>query len=89
MKFGVATVDITPPVGVTLWGYDPRPSTWIEHPLRAEALACEAHGRGWVLISADVGAFSRLLTDVIREDIAQCTGLSAEAVMMVATHTHA
>lgn len=88
MKFGIATVDITPPVGVTLWGYAPRLSTCIEHPLRAEALACEANGRGWILISADVGGFSRPLTDAIREDVAQRTGLSAAAVMVVATHTH-
>ena len=88
MKFGIATVDITPPVGVVLWGYNPRPSTWIEHPLRAEALACEASGRGWVLITADVGGFSRPLTDVIREDVAELTGLSAAEVMITATHTH-
>ncbi len=88
MKIGTATIDITPPVGVTLWGYNPRPSTWIEHPLRAEALACEANGRGWVLISADVGGFSQPLTDAIREDVALSTGLPSSAVMIAATHTH-
>lgn len=88
MQFGIASIDITPPVGVVLWGYIPRPSTWIEHPLRAEALACEANGHGWVLISADVGGFTRPLTDVIREDVAKLTGLSATEVMITATHTH-
>lgn len=88
MKFGIATVDITPPVGVTLWGYAPRASTWIEHPLRAEALACESNGRGWILISADVGGFSLPLTDAIREEVALSTGLPSSAVMVTATHTH-
>ena len=26
MRFGIASQSITPPVGVTLWGYNPRPS---------------------------------------------------------------
>ena len=60
----------------------------IMRPLRAEALACEANERGWILISADVCGFSRPLTDVVREDIAQRTGLSATEVMITATHTH-
>ncbi len=88
MLFGIASQPITPPVGVTLWGYEPRPSTWVEHPLRAEALACESGGMGWILISADVGAFTRPLTEVIRADVAAVTGLPAEAVMITATHTH-
>ncbi len=88
MKFGVATVDITPPVGVTLWGYDPRLADSVDHALRAEALACEAEGGGWILVSADVGAFSRPLTTQVREDVARRTGLPVAAVMLAATHTH-
>lgn len=88
MRFGVATVDITPPLGVMLWGYNPREATWVEHPLRAEALACEAHNSGWILISADIGGFSLPLTEVLRVDIALRTGLAPEAIMLTATHTH-
>jgi neutral ceramidase len=88
VTFGVATVDITPPVGVALWGYDPRPSESVGHPLRAEALACEGGNGGWILIGADVGAFTAPLTDRLRADIAHCTGLPPEAVMLTATHTH-
>ena len=88
MLFGSASQLITPPIGVFLWGYVPRPSTWVEHPLRAEALACEDDGRGWILISADVGAFSLPLTKVIRADVAAATGLPPEAIMIAATHTH-
>ena len=88
MKFGVATADISPPIGVTLWGYDPRPSESVGHPLRAEALACESVSGGWILIGADLGAFSWPLASRLRMDIAQRTGLSSEAVMLTATHTH-
>lgn len=88
MLFGVASQSITPPVGVYLWGYIPRPSTWIEHPLRAEALACESGNSGWILLCADVGAFSDPLARLIRADVATATGLPPEAVMITATHTH-
>ena len=68
--FGVATVDITPPVGVTLMGYDPRISESVGHPLRAEALACAAPaGGGWIMVCADVCGFSSPLTDRVRADI--------------------
>jgi neutral ceramidase len=88
MKFGVATEDITPPVGVTLMGYDPRPSESVGHPLRAEALACEGATGGWILISADVCAFASPLAKPLRADIAGRTGLQPESVMLSATHTH-
>jgi hypothetical protein len=87
--FGVATVDITPPVGVTLMGYDPRISESVGHPLRAEALACaDPAGGGWLMVCADVCGFSSPLTDRVRADVAARTGLPASAVIITATHTH-
>ncbi len=88
MQFGVATEDITPPSGVTLMGYDPRPSESVGHTLRAEALACEGVNGGWILVSADVCAFASLLAKQLRADIASRTGLRLESVMLSATHTH-
>lgn len=88
MKFGVATADITPPVGVTLMGYDPRPSESVGHPLRAEALACEGEAGAWILIGADVCAFASPLTRPLRAEIASNNGLPPAAVMLTATHTH-
>lgn len=88
MQFGISSIDITPPVGVMLMGYEPRPAETVDHPLRAEALACEGDDGGWVLVSADVCGFSSPLTDVVRADIAHATGLSPDAAMVAATHTH-
>ncbi len=86
---GIAVADITPPVGVRLWGYGPRESTFVRHALRAEALACEgADGRGWLLISADIGAFSAPLVLQVQAEIARRTGLPVEAILLAATHTH-
>ncbi|NLN00360.1 MAG: hypothetical protein GX174_00435 [Lentisphaerae bacterium] len=89
LLFGVATTDITPPVGVTLMGYDPRISESVGHPLRAEALACaNPDGGGWLMVSADVCGFSAPLTRVVRAAIADGTGLDVSAIMIAATHTH-
>ncbi len=88
-KLGIAVVNVTPPVGVRLWGYSPRESTFVGHALRAEALACEAaDGRGWLLISADIGAFSAPLALLVQSEIARRTGLPVEAILLTATHTH-
>jgi hypothetical protein len=88
MKFGVATTDITPPVGVTLMGYNPRQSESVGHSLRAEALACEGETGAWILIGADVCAFASPLTGSLRALIAGDHGLPPGAVMLTATHTH-
>ncbi len=88
LNIGTARIDITPPVGVTLWGYNPRTSTSVEHPLRAEALACGAEEGGWLLLTADVGAFNILLSDRVRKTVAERLGLPVSAIMLAATHTH-
>ena len=89
MSFGVSTVDITPPVGVTLVGYNPRISERIAMPLRAEALACtDAAGGGWILISADVLGFGASLSGGLRRELAAATGLPPTAINLAPTHTH-
>lgn len=87
-KFGIATTDITPPIGVYLSGYDPRRSTSVGHPLRAEALACEGAAGGWILITADILGFNRQLVELIRHDIVEKTGLRSGSIMFTAVHTH-
>jgi hypothetical protein len=88
MQIGIATTDITPPIGVTLWGYNPRTADAVGHALRAEALACQGENGGWLLLTADVGAFSWPLATRLREEIAGRTGLAPAAVMITGTHTH-
>lgn len=85
---GLATTDITPPVGTLLVGYSPRRSTSTAHPLRAEALVCRQGARAWALVTSDTLGY--LLEDVteIRARIQRRTGLPPEAVMISATHTH-
>jgi len=88
LLMGIATMDITPPIGVTLHGYKPRKSTTLGHSLRAEALACRSGDAGWVLITSDTLEYFRDDVADIRRRISEATGLPSEAIMVSATHTH-
>ncbi len=88
LLIGIASVDITPPVGVTLSGYTPRISRSIGHALRAEAMACRRGDKAWVLVASDTIGYGRDDVAEIRDRIRQACGLPGEAVMICATHTH-
>jgi neutral ceramidase len=88
LKVGLATADITPPVGATLVGYKPRVSTSVAHPLRAEAMACSDGASSWVLVVGDFLGLRLEETRRIRKRIASRTGLPAGAIAVAGTHTH-
>jgi len=56
-KAGVEKVDITPPSGLSLWGYSDRkgPSTGVLDPLYARVLVLEASGQRLALVVVDLG----------------------------------
>ncbi len=87
---GVATVDITPPVGIPLGGFAVRSkhaSTGVYHPLRAVALAMEDDGTRVLIISVewvDMGDQS----NAIRSSVSDATGVPESNIVLVATHTH-
>lgn len=86
--FGAATIDITPPIGLQLCGYRLRPSSWIDHPLRAEALVCNDGTESWALITVDLLGISNILVQAVRRGIAAQTQLKPESILIAATHTH-
>src|SRR5215471_334984 len=57
LKAGVVKVDITPPPGVSLWGFSDRksPATGTLDPLYARVLVVEAGDKRVALISVDLG----------------------------------
>ena len=91
-QIGIATVDITPPVGVSLSGYGSRkgkPSTGQAHALRAEAMVCQGDGcKAWALVTSDTIGYPRELVMRVRDQIAAQTDLRPEQILISATHTH-
>lgn len=90
LQIGVTTADITPPAGVTLSGYGSRQglASGVSHPLRAEALVCRGPSAAWALVTSDAIAYPRAFVEAVRRGAAGLTGLSPEAIMVSATHTH-
>ena len=88
LRFGIASADITPPIGVFLCGYNPRRSESVGHALRAEVLVCDSGAGAWALVTADLLAVSNPLVQDVRADAAKRTGLKPDAIMIAATHTH-
>lgn len=87
---GLATADITPPVGVPLCGWSSRAlhsSTGVYHPLRAVAVAVHDGETAVLLLSAEIIMFEEIAGRV-RFAISQATGLSESHILLSATHTH-
>ena len=87
---GLATVDVTPPVGIFLAGYAARdtPSDGVYHRLRAICVAMEDEG-GVPLLLVTIewlGFYDR--TTEARNKIGARTGLPHERIVLTGTHTH-
>ena len=87
---GAATVDVTPPGSVFLFGYPhvPRMSTGVHDPLECAALYLKREGTEVLLLANDIIFVSKSHTREIRRRIRERTGIREEAIMITATHTH-
>ena len=90
LKAGVARVDITPPIGLTMYGYGGRKAgaTGVRDPLMARVLVLEAGETRIAFVGLDLGeppAFDWVKR--LRENAAESSGISY--VLVTATHTHA
>ncbi len=87
---GVAEVDITPPVGLPLWGYAARsgPSRGILDPLFARVLVLEVGDQRLALVALDLGRpFGPASLESLRAAVRKSSQISS--VLVVASHTHA
>jgi neutral/alkaline ceramidase-like enzyme len=87
LRAAVAKVDITPPVGVSMWGYDDRksPSTGTLDPLYARVLVLEAGDKRLALVALDLG---RVFGPASLERLRAAVRHSVSDVLVVASHTH-
>ena len=93
LRAGAATRVITPPVGVSMSGWNPRASgdirsRYVHDDLYARALVLSSGERAWALVAVDLTGVDAVATEQIRHGAAKVTGLSPETVMVCATHTH-
>lgn len=88
---GVATCDVTPPVGTMLSGFGDRrtPSTGVYRPLRGSATALTDRETGATLMIVSVewlGFYNRAAE--VRARVAAATGVPADHILLCGTHTH-
>ena len=89
MKAGFARVDITPPLGVYMPGYYiERRATEVLDPLQINMVAF-GDGKTTALVAQyDTEALSDYVADRMRDAIAVATGVSRDAIILHASHTH-
>ncbi|MEA3403809.1 MAG: hypothetical protein U9R79_21415 [Armatimonadota bacterium] len=90
LRAGVATIDITPPIGLTMAGYGARtrPSDGIEDPLLAYALALEQGDEASAMVVGDLIGVPEELCGRIRERVEELCDLDGDRVLVCGTHTH-
>jgi neutral ceramidase len=88
---GWAEVEITPPLGIALGGRG-GPETLAKKvldPLYAQVLYLkDANGKGFILVSFDLVGLPHELSDRIRTDIVNETGVEWNLIVLNASHTH-
>lgn len=90
-KAGVDKVEITPEGSIWMGGYAARkkPSEGVRHSVYAKALAIEDHnGNLAVVVTADLLAFRKFLSDKIRDQLKAKYGLTREQIILNSSHTH-
>ena len=91
MKVGAARVDITPPLGMTMEGFDVRTAgaAGIHDPLHARALVAEsADGTTVALVVADLIQVDPHLQELVAAEIRERIGIPRERIQLAGTHTH-
>ena len=88
-KAGAARHCITPPVGVSLYGYfHDRIGTYVKDDLFCHAMVIEGDGGKIVLISLDLGCIPQPQVLQAKKLIEEKTSISGSNVLICATHTH-
>jgi hypothetical protein len=86
---GLATVDITPPVGWRMYGsYREQFAGSVHDPLYAKAIVLEQGNERAAFVVCDVCYISRRFSERVRERASDLTGIPASKIIVCATHTH-
>ena len=89
IEIGIARADITPAVGIPMVGFAGRgPSTRINDPLYATAMAVSCAGEQAVLITLDLLQFKAETVAEFRALIQAASGIPADRITLACSHTH-
>ncbi|MDF2715728.1 MAG: Neutral ceramidase [Paenibacillus sp.] len=90
MKIGLAEVNITPPLGMQIPGYGPKPrlATGMKDELYAKAMVIESGETALAFIVIDIISLELDSSERIRDRVHEYTGIPPEHVMVSCTHTH-
>ncbi len=89
LRAGVASTDITPPIGGQMAGYSARGenvSTDVHDPLLAKALVLKDDDDTLAMVTMDLAGFPGESTDRVKQAILDETGITQ--VMLLPSHTH-
>src|SRR5690606_32710919 len=87
LSVGVATADITPPLGYGMSGYfHHRGATGTLDPLLAKAIVFKQGDVRAALVVGDVIGIDRPLAEAVREQVERTTGIPGGNVAVAATH---
>ena len=87
---GAARVKLNPPAGLAMIGYGNRVgvNAGVHDDLAAQALVLSDGANKVAIAGVDVLALGIRIADDIRERVAASTGISADSILVCATHTH-
>jgi neutral ceramidase len=91
MKIGTARVDITPPLGCLMAGFESRTTgaTGVHDPLHARVLVAEGADETTVaLVVAELLQVEQGVQDLVAGQVLRSTGIPRERLQLVGTHTH-
>ncbi|HYF48318.1 MAG TPA: hypothetical protein VEJ63_02870 [Planctomycetota bacterium] len=89
-RCGAAEVDVTPDLGIRIFGDigRPRPAEVIADPLYAKAMVLESAGKRLCFVSLDIGTMTEHWTNKIRTRAKKEYGLDPESVLIHCSQTH-
>jgi len=86
---GVATIDITPPIGYRMSGYfRERLCTGTDNHLQAKALVMQQGTTQTAWVFCDLIGLSADISQAAREQITEATGIPENNILIAATHSH-
>jgi len=90
LKVGTASVDITPPKAVALWGqFGLRLSTKPDTPLTANVVALQSGDVTTTLVSLDLLQLPEVFVKAVRDAVAKKdSSINLPNIVLTATHTH-